>query len=247
MSERQEQLPMTSQTLAELQELRAQLETNNYVANAARKRRLEHIGVELRRLQSELENQGEITQATLTSAVHAFREFLAEDEASGDLERVKVFTLMQVHVLTCSREDSLAQASELMWKGDCGSIAVVNPLHELVGIITDRDICMAGYLQHVPLTESQVFTAMARPVFTCSPDDTLADALAMMRKHRVRRLPVVDDHQRLLGMITLGVISRYVQANATKANTDAEQSDVMSTLAAVSEPRDPNGPSSGLH
>lgn len=168
-------------------------------------------------------------QQSLVASTHSATE--------GVLERTRVFELMQVNVATCSREDSLARAAELMWSNDCGSIPVVNHWYELIGIITDRDICMASYMQNARPAESQVMTAMAHQIWTCASDDTLAEALQNMRQHHVRRLPVVDVNRRLLGIITLADISAFIADRASGNTASREQAMLADTVAELCRPR----------
>ena len=78
----------------------------------------------------------------------------------------------------------------------------------LCGVVTDRDICMGAYTKGVALQQIRVAEVMSRPVRTCAPDDTLERAIGIMAEARVRRLPVVTEDQRLMGMISLADIAQ---------------------------------------
>jgi CBS domain-containing protein len=60
---------------------------------------------------------------------------------------MKVSQIMEGAVKSCSRSESLNTAAKLMWDYDCGCVPVVNEQGEVLGLITDRDICMAAYTQ----------------------------------------------------------------------------------------------------
>jgi len=124
----------------------------------------------------------------------------------------------------------------LMWEHDCGCVPVVDSGGHVIGMLTDRDVCMGAYTQGRPLAAIPVITAMSPDVFSCRPEDTVASAERLMWAKQVRRLPVTDDAGRLMGLITLNDIARH----AVLAG-DAEPSDPLSaegvahTLVGVSE------------
>lgn len=116
---------------------------------------------------------------------------------------MRVRDIMTTPVHACRVGDPANEAARLMWERNCGAIPVVQEEGRVVGIITDRDLCMAAYTQGRPLASILVETAMARRVYCCRADDTVGDALAVMRDHEVRRLPVVDEDGRLVGLLSL--------------------------------------------
>ena len=133
---------------------------------------------------------------------------------------MKVSQLMKQAVWSCRPEDSLNAAAEIMWDNDCGCIPVCDADGRLAGMITDRDVCMAAYLQGGTLRALRVYSAMAKEVFSCRPDDTTAKAEATMRQHRIRRLPVVDDDGRLVGFLSLSDIAKKAEHMAGRKNKE---------------------------
>jgi CBS-domain-containing membrane protein len=109
----------------------------------------------------------------------------------------------------------------------------------VVGIVTDRDICMAAYTQGRALHEISVSTVMTRDVVACQPADTIARVEERMRESRVRRLPVLDDGGQLLGMISLTDIAREAALERRKRTRQVSDADVGKTLSAICEPRLP--------
>jgi len=105
--------------------------------------------------------------------------------------------------MACRAHDTLSRAAQLMWENGCGCVPVVDDGAELVGFLTDRDICMGAYTQGRPLETITVSTSMTRKVIACRDDDDVSAALNLMCDHGVRRLPVVDKHGRLCGIISL--------------------------------------------
>jgi len=138
----------------------------------------------------------------LSSAV---RDLLGQT-ATRDGE-LSVQQIMTDAVSTCSPEESLNAAARQMWEHDCGAVPVVDG-GTVVGIITDRDICMAAYTQGRLLAAITIQDVMARHVHACRSNDTLERAASLMAEAQVRRLPVVDAEQRLLGMVSMADIVR---------------------------------------
>jgi len=82
---------------------------------------------------------------------------------------MKINEIMSRSPHACRLEDNLNSVARLMWEHDCGCIPVIstNGNGALVGVITDRDICMAAYTQGKPLIEIPVESAMVRGVIAC--------------------------------------------------------------------------------
>lgn len=145
---------------------------------------------------------------------------------------ITVRQLMSTDLKTCSPEDSLHTAAQLLWNHDVGAVAVVNA-GRVVGMITDRDVCMAAFHQGRPLHEIQVSSTMAKQLRTITPDDQLEDAMRLMSEHQLRRLPVVDTQGRLKGMLSLADLAR----ESIKPKAKAQPKTVLETFAAVCQPR----------
>lgn len=124
---------------------------------------------------------------------------------------MKVRDAMTAEVRSCSPEDDLAKAAIEMWNGDCGMVPVVWA-GEVIGVLTDRDICMAVALGGARPQDRKVREVMRREVFGCGPDDDLGDALETMATRRVRRLPVIDGDE-LAGMISMSDIVLHAGAH----------------------------------
>jgi CBS domain-containing protein len=143
-------------------------------------------------------------------------------------------------VKVCRADDMLSRAAQLMWEYDCGCLPVIstNGDGKLLGIITDRDIAMAAYIQGWPLSAIAVSSVIARDVVACQVDDGISKAEALMRDHRVRRLPVLDRDQRLAGILSLNDIAREARREASSGRrAEVTHAGVSETLAIVNEPR----------
>lgn len=151
---------------------------------------------------------------------------------------MNVEQLMARTVHSCGPDDSLRQAAETMWKNDCGWLPVCrgDGPKQILGVITDRDICMCGMFRDRPLGELRVSEAMASDVKACRASDTLADAEQLMREARVRRLPVVDDQGLLLGMISLADMAYEAERELAAQTREITEQEIGGTLAAICEP-----------
>lgn len=118
-------------------------------------------------------------------------------------------------VRDCRPEQSLADAARMLWETDCGSLPVVDDQRRVVGVITDRDICMATCVRSVRASNVRVREAMTQPAITCRAEDTIEDAMSTMAVHRIRRLPVVGTAGRLAGVLSVhDILSRLGEDRA---------------------------------
>lgn len=151
---------------------------------------------------------------------------------------MRVEQLMTRPVQCCRPEDTLARAAQLMWDHDCGCLPVCdgNGNTRVVGVITDRDICMCALFQGKALQELRVSNAMTKQVQVSRPSDSLADAEKAMREARIRRLPVVDEQHALVGMISLADLAQEAARERTATSQEITETEIGDTLAAICEP-----------
>jgi CBS domain-containing protein len=146
---------------------------------------------------------------------------------------MKISELMTRTVQVCRATDTLDRAATLMWDHDIGALPVVDDNGRVIGMITDRDAFMAAYMRGGALRDIPVEVAMARNVVTCGTDDTDTAVAEMMAKHKIRRVPVVDETHRPVGVLSLNDLARTM---AHGRNVPATA--VAGTLAAISEHRE---------
>ena len=146
-----------------------------------------------------------------------------------------VENLMTRQSQSCQPGDSLAHAAQLMWEHDCGCVPVCSGdgVQRVVGVITDRDICMDALFQGKALKDLRVGEAMSKSLTTCRPSDSLAQAERVMREARVRRLPVVNADGALLGMVSLADLAREAVREHALPRKEVTETDVGNTLAAI--------------
>ena len=152
---------------------------------------------------------------------------------------MKVQELMSVPAVSCKEEDSLDRAARMLRDRDCGAIPVVDSNDSIIGVITDRDICMAAHTTGRLLADISVAEITSGNVFSVDSSDTVQHAEKVMREHQVRRLPVVDHSDRIIGMLSLNDIARAGQREAaqTARSRRLSSDEILQTLAAIGEPR----------
>ena len=148
---------------------------------------------------------------------------------------MKVADLMTREVRACTIDDSLNAAARIMWDHDCGCAPVVDAHGKLVGIVTDRDICMAAYTQGSPLDAIPVERVMSGArVISCARGDDLETAHQLMRTHEIHRLPVVDTRGRPIGILSLSDV-----INHWHGDREAEQAvEIAATFSAIRRRRE---------
>jgi CBS domain-containing protein len=104
----------------------------------------------------------------------------------------------------------LSQVAQLMEAQDIGAIPILDG-DQLVGMITDRDIVVRAVAKEKDLRKMRSREISSGELVTVGPDQDLSDALHLMAQHQVRRLPVVDDENRLVGVVSQADIALGAQ------------------------------------
>ena len=136
---------------------------------------------------------------------------------------MNVADVMTSDVATCGAGDRLNRAAQLMWERRCGCVPVLDGNRQVVGILTDRDVCMAAYTQGRRLDDIGVTTAMSRPARTCLASASIDEADDLMMAHGIRRLVVVDSDGHLCGLVSIDDIARNGAQWDGKGEIDLEQ------------------------
>ncbi len=137
----------------------------------------------------------------------------------------------------CGPETNLAYAAWLMWDEDCGAIPVVDGADRPVGMITDRDICIAVATRPLLASGIRVGDVMNGEVHWCGLDEDVRGALRTMEEKGVRRLPVVDEKGKLAGVLSISDV--ILSAREKTRNGAIGWADLMPALDALSRPRKP--------
>ena len=130
--------------------------------------------------------------------------------------------------------ESLADAAREMWDNDCGVLPIVKDGQKVVGMITDRDICMATAMRDRSPSHISVEEVMNSRIYSATPEDEISQALKTMREHKVRRLPVLNAEGKLEGIVSMNdIVLKAKSRNGKKAEID--YADVVKTYQAICE------------
>lgn len=149
--------------------------------------------------------------------------------------------LMTRAVATVRPEDTLATVARRMVEHHCGSVVVVDGQDFPLGILTDRDVCMAALRTDKPLSQLATHAHMHTPVHTVRDRDTLSHVEDVMSLHQVRRVPVVDAWSRLIGILSLDDLAREARRSEDLFAPAASPAAVGRTLGEICRPHLVNG------
>lgn len=112
--------------------------------------------------------------------------------------------IMTKNPACCAKTDTVHHAAQLMRDQDIGAVAIVEDgeSQKLIGILTDRDISVRVLADGRDLKTTRIGDVMTRDLVTCSPEDSINVCLNAMETHQVRRMPVVNDANRIVGIIS---------------------------------------------
>ena len=156
---------------------------------------------------------------------------------------MRISELMSKPVITCPGSGTLDDAARLMWEFDCGIVPIVDDDGRLVGVVTDRDICMAAYTQGRLLRDIPVTVAMASRVLAVHAEDVVESAELLMHDNQVRRVPVIDSDGRPIGIVSMNDLARL----ALRSKRSGVDRELVRTLAAICQPRQQMQPDPEAH
>jgi CBS domain-containing protein len=125
---------------------------------------------------------------------------------------------MTADPICCLPTNKVKKAARKMKQHNVGSIPVIDnkETRQLIGIITDRDLAMKVIGKGRKVKATKVKDVMSRKVVTCNPDDTVQQAFDAMSANQVRRIVIVDEVNRVLGIISQAdIATRISQPDAT--------------------------------
>jgi CBS domain-containing protein len=129
----------------------------------------------------------------------------------------------------CVAEDNVIVAVDIMRDLNCGSVPVVES-HEtrnLIGVVTDRDICLYVVGNELIPSDVSVRDCMTFDPVTCQPEDSIETAMDLMEENQIRRIIVVDDNNKVVGIISQADL-------ATRSREDPYK--IYELLEEISEP-----------
>lgn len=146
---------------------------------------------------------------------------------------MKVKEIMTTNAVACTPTNNLAEAASLMWDNDCGILPVVSRGGKVIGLITDRDICMAAATKGRNPSNIAVEEVISGRVFSCTPEMDVREALRTMQERRVRRLAVVATDGTLEGILSMNDVVLNAKDFADKRAAGLLYDDVINTYKAI--------------
>jgi CBS domain-containing protein len=132
--------------------------------------------------------------------------------------------VMTRNPVSCPSNTSAQDAAKIMKSEDVGSVPVVDDSKRLVGIVTDRDLALNVVAEGRDTRGTKVQEVMTRNPITCRPDDDLDRTLSLMAEHQIRRIPVVDENQHIVGIIAQADV-------ALRANNERKTAEVVEEIS----------------
>jgi CBS domain-containing protein len=144
-------------------------------------------------------------------------------------EQMRVHEVMTHNVAAVHPQDSATRAARLMAECDCGALPVVSDNGRLIGMITDRDITVRIAARGLDPRQARVEDGMTPEAYACHAEDRLVDCMDNMSRHQIRRMPIVDDQRRLVGIVSQGDLAR-------QADEPGERRRFTEVVSSVSQP-----------
>lgn len=152
-----------------------------------------------------------------TRGTKATERTARELATSGNVDVRRVDEVMSSPTQSVRPETTLRDAARTMQRSSIGDVLVVSESGELRGIVTDRDLAIRAVAEGRDPGTTQIREILSPAAATVTPDASVAEALGLMRRHDVRRLPVVQDNKPV-GMVSLGDLARSSGAGSALAD-----------------------------
>jgi len=140
---------------------------------------------------------------------------------------MKVSEIMTAAPVCCTRSEGVQQAAHVMRNLNVGIVPIIESDTDdtLVGVLTDRDICLGVVANGCDPANTNIESCMSEEPICCKPDDNIEKVVALMQKHQIRRVPVVDEQNHIEGIVSFADIT-----------VRAHEQDVAETITEISEP-----------
>jgi len=153
---------------------------------------------------------------------------------------MKVKDAMMETPYYCQPESNLGSATELMWNANCGFLPVQSADGKVIGVITDRDICIALGTRNCPAGEVSVSQVMSGKLYSCAPDDDIHTALQTMMEAKIRRLPVMAQNGTLVGVLSMDDILFRAEPRSPGKEPELSSDEVVRTFRSIAQRGDPD-------
>ncbi len=149
---------------------------------------------------------------------------------------MKVQDVMMRTPASCTPETNVGTAVEILCRRDCGMLPVVDARQKVIGIVTDRDLCVALGTQNRLAGKMTVGEFAREQVYTCRAEDDIHAALQTMAEHKVRRLPVVSQDGVLEGILSMDNVILHTELGEWGKTSGLSHEDVIKTLQRIYGP-----------
>lgn len=146
---------------------------------------------------------------------------------------MKIKDIMTRSAVCCGPETNVGVAVQLMWNRNIGILPVVAVDQKLIGVVTDRDICIAMGTRNRAAGDLTLGEIAIAPVFTCNADDDIHEALNIMAKQQVRRLVVVDKERLPQGILSMDDVIVHADIDELQGFCELTSEEVIRTLKRV--------------
>jgi CBS domain-containing protein len=153
---------------------------------------------------------------------------------------MKVKEVMTATPYYCQSDTNLGSATELMWNANCGFLPVAGTDGKIVGVVTDRDICVALGTRNRLSGDVTVGEVMSGKVHSCEPEDDIHIALQTMKEGKVRRLLVIAKNGTLVGVISTDDLLLRAEPTSLGKHPELSSDEVVRTYRAITQPQVPH-------
>jgi CBS domain-containing protein len=152
---------------------------------------------------------------------------------------MKVQDAMMGTPVCCSPDTNLGSAVEMLWERNCGILPIVDAKRKVIGVVTDRDLCVALGTRNRLAGQITVGEVGSGEVHSCRKQDDIHTALQTMANKRVRRLPVVSEEGVLEGILSMDNVVLHTESAGLGRKPELSDEDVVKTLRQIYAPRVP--------
>jgi CBS domain-containing protein len=140
---------------------------------------------------------------------------------------MKVSEIMTAAPTCCCKDEKVQKAANIMLDLNVGIVPIVESETDetLVGLVTDRDLCLRVVALGFDPATTALESCMSEEIISCQADDNVEKVVALMQKHQIRRIPIIDSENHIQGIVSLADVT-----------VRAHEQDIAETITEISEP-----------
>jgi len=154
------------------------------------------------------------------------------DREKGSHFAQRTRDVMTHYVITIHPWETIQRAAQILYECDCGALPVVNNSGQLMGMVTDRDIALRIIGRGIDPRRARVEDCMTSEAIACRDDDSIESCMRQMSRHQLRRVPIVDGRDCVIGIVSQSDLARHAGTHPEHGERRA----VADVLCAISEP-----------